>query len=29
MASPSDRVEASAKGSGLFTTTHWSMVLSG
>jgi DNA-directed RNA polymerase specialized sigma24 family protein len=27
MASPSDSVEPSAKGSGLFTTTHWSVVL--
>jgi DNA-directed RNA polymerase specialized sigma24 family protein len=27
MDSPSDRVELSAKGSGLFTTTHWSVVL--
>ncbi|MHC1768172.1 MAG: RNA polymerase sigma factor [Verrucomicrobiia bacterium] len=28
MDSPSDGVEPSAKGSGLFTTTHWSVVLS-
>jgi len=27
MDSPSDGVEPSAKGSGLFTTTHWSVVL--
>jgi len=27
MNSPSDGVEPSAKGSGLFTTTHWSVVL--
>jgi RNA polymerase sigma-70 factor (ECF subfamily) len=27
MASPSDSVEPSAEGSGLFTTTHWSVVL--
>jgi len=27
MASPRDSVEPSAKGSGLFTTTHWSVVL--
>ncbi len=27
MNSSSDRVEPSAKGSGLFTTTHWSVVL--
>ena len=27
MNSPSDEVEPSAKGSGLFTTTHWSVVL--
>ena len=27
MDSPSERVELSAKGSGLFTTTHWSVVL--
>jgi RNA polymerase sigma-70 factor (ECF subfamily) len=27
MDSPGDRVEPSAKGSGLFTTTHWSVVL--
>jgi len=27
MATPSDRTEPLAKGSGLFTTTHWSVVL--
>jgi RNA polymerase sigma-70 factor (ECF subfamily) len=27
MASPGDDVDPSAKGSGLFTTTHWSVVL--
>ncbi|MCL4178088.1 MAG: hypothetical protein KJ072_10165 [Verrucomicrobia bacterium] len=27
MAGSSDSVEPSAKGSGLFTTTHWSVVL--
>jgi len=27
MNSPSDGVEPSAKGSGLFTTPHWSVVL--
>jgi hypothetical protein len=25
--SPSDEVEPQVKGSGLFTTTHWSVVL--